>query len=135
MRELGIGFVAYSPLGRGFLAGRYRQPDDLAENDFRRYQPRFQGENLERNLELVDRVHAIAGEKGVTPAQLALAWVLRQGEDIVPIPGTTRMARLEENLAALDVKLTESELERLDEAAPRGSTAGERYADMSRVNV
>jgi len=135
VRELGIGFVAYSPLGRGFLAGRYRQPDDLAENDFRRYQPRFQGENLERNLELVDRVHAIAGEKGVTPAQLALAWVLRQGEDIVPIPGTTRMARLEENLAALDVKLTESELERLDEAAPRGSTAGERYADMSRVNV
>ncbi len=135
-RELGIGFVPYSPLGRGFLSGAFKSPDDLADDDFRHTHPRFQGENFQRNLRLVDRVRAIAGEKGCTPAQLALAWLLAQGPDIVPIPGTKRRTYLEENLAALDVTLSADELARLDAAAPRGSTAGARYAPhgMSSVN-
>jgi aryl-alcohol dehydrogenase-like predicted oxidoreductase len=134
IRELGIGFVAYSPLGRGFLTGRFRTPDDFDEDDFRRHHPRFQGENFERNLDLVERVRAIAEEKGCTPGQLALAWVLRQGDDIVPIPGTKHVRYLEENVAALDVTLTDEDLERLEEVAPRGAAAGERYADMSSID-
>jgi aryl-alcohol dehydrogenase-like predicted oxidoreductase len=135
VRALGIGFVAYSPLGRGFLSGRIRSLDDLAPDDFRRNNPRFQGDNLERNLELVDRVHEIASEKGVTPGQLALAWVLAQGEDVVPIPGTKRVAYLEENAAASDIRLTREDLERIDAAAPAGATAGERYPDMSAIDA
>jgi aryl-alcohol dehydrogenase-like predicted oxidoreductase len=135
VRELGIGFVAYSPLGRGFLSGQIRTIDDLAPDDFRRHNPRFQGENFERNLQLVDRVREIAAEKGVTPSQLALAWVLHQGDDIVPIPGTKRVRYLEENVAAVDIELTAEELARLDEAAPAGATAGDRYADMSPIHV
>jgi aryl-alcohol dehydrogenase-like predicted oxidoreductase len=135
VRELGIGFVPYSPLGRCFLTGRFRRPDDLDEDDFRRNQPRFQGENLERNLDLVERVRAIAGEKGCAPGQLALSWVLRQGDDIVPIPGTKHVRYLEENVAALDVTLTDADPARLDEVAPRGVAAGERYADMSSIDT
>jgi aryl-alcohol dehydrogenase-like predicted oxidoreductase len=134
VRELGIGFVAYSPLGRGFLSGRIQSPDDLEERDFRRRNPRFQGENFERNLELVESVREIAEEKGITPAQLALAWVLAQGEDIVPIPGTKRRDRLEENVATLDVDLTAEDLDRIESAFPKGATAGARYPDMSTVN-
>jgi aryl-alcohol dehydrogenase-like predicted oxidoreductase len=134
VRELGIGFVAYSPLGRGFLSGRIRSLEDLDENDFRRRSPRFQDENFERNLELVDRVEEIAGEKGVTPGQLALAWVLHQGDDVVPIPGTKRRSYLEENVAAADIELSADELARIDEAAPVGAAAGDRYPDMSTVN-
>jgi aryl-alcohol dehydrogenase-like predicted oxidoreductase len=135
VRELGIGFVAYSPLGRGFLSGEIKSPDDLAENDFRRTNPRFQGENFQRNLDLVERVKEIAAEKGVTPSQLALAWLLHQGEDIVPIPGTKRRKYLEENVAAADIQLTEDELRRIDEAAPVGEAQGDRYPDMSPVNI
>ena len=135
VRELGIGFVPYSPLGRGFLSGRFRRADDLPEGDFRRNHPRFQGENFERNLKLVDRVRAIADEKGVAPGQLALAWVLHQGQDIVPIPGTKRVRYLEENVGALDIALSDDDLRRLDEAAPRGVTAGARYADMSSIDT
>jgi aryl-alcohol dehydrogenase-like predicted oxidoreductase len=135
VRELGIGFVAYSPLGRGFLSGRFRSPDDLPEGDFRRANPRFQGENFERNLQIVDRVRELAGEKDVTPAQLALAWILHRGDDIVPIPGTKRRPYLEENVAASDIDLTEDDLRRLDEAAPPGQTAGDRYPDMSPVEI
>ena len=135
MRELGIGFVPYSPLGRGFLTGRFERVDDLAEDDFRRQHPRFQGENLDRNLQLVARVRAIAEEKDVTPGQLALAWVLRQGEDVVPIPGTKRVTYLEENAGAAGVELTDEDLRRLDEAAPRGAAAGDRYADMSSIDT
>jgi aryl-alcohol dehydrogenase-like predicted oxidoreductase len=135
VRELGIGFVAYSPLGRGFLCGRYKRPEDVPENDFRRYHPRFQGENFSRNRELVERVEEIAQEKGVTSAQLALAWVLHQGEDIAPIPGTKRRSTLEENVAAVDLELSADELDRLDAAAPVGFTAGDRYRDMSTVNA
>jgi aryl-alcohol dehydrogenase-like predicted oxidoreductase len=134
VRTLGIGFVAYSPLGRGFLSGEIRSIDDLAEGDFRRHNPRFQGENFAKNLELVDRVREIAEEKGVTPSQLALAWVLHQGDDIVPIPGTKRVKYLEENVAAADITLSPEDLARIDEAAPVGATAGERYPDMSSVN-
>jgi aryl-alcohol dehydrogenase-like predicted oxidoreductase len=134
VRELGIGFVAYSPLGRGFLTGRLQTVDDLDEDDFRRTQPRFQGENFQRNLELVERVKEIADEKGCTPGQIALAWVLAQGQDIVPIPGTKRVTYLEENVAALDVELTEDEMRRLDEAAPVGAASGDRYADMSSID-
>ncbi len=126
-RELGIGFVAYSPLGRGFLTGQITRFEDLAADDSRRAQPRFQGENFAKNLDLVARVREIAREKGCTPGQLALAWLLAQGEDIVPIPGTKRRAYLEENLGALDVTLTDGDLARIDAAAPQGSTAGERY--------
>jgi len=128
VRELGIGFVPYSPLGRGFLTGAIRRVEDLAPDDYRRHSPRFQGENFQRNLDLVAAVEAMSREKGCTPSQLALAWVLAQGEDIVPIPGTKRRGYLEENVGALDVTLTRGELERLDRAAPKGATAGERYA-------
>src|SRR5438094_114846 len=132
-RELGIGFVAYSPLGRGFLTGRFRSPDDFDEDDFRKHHPRFQGENFQRNLDLVERVREIAGEKGVRPAQLALAWVLSRGDDVVPIPGTKRRTYLEENVAASDLTLSDDELARLDEAFPPGAAAGARYADMSSI--
>jgi aryl-alcohol dehydrogenase-like predicted oxidoreductase len=134
VRELGIGFVAYSPLGRGFLSGRIRSTDDLAEDDFRKFHPRFQGGNFQRNLDLVAKVDEIAAAKGSTPGQLALAWVLAQGDDVVPIPGTTRAAHLEENVGALDVDLTQDDLAQLEAAFPKGATAGERYADMSSVN-
>jgi aryl-alcohol dehydrogenase-like predicted oxidoreductase len=135
VRELGIGFVAYSPLGRGFLSGRFSSPDDLPADDFRRNHPRFQGDNFRRNLELVERVREIAEEKGVTPGQLALAWVLAQGKDIVPIPGTKRREYLEENVAATEIQLTPEDLARLDEAAPPGATSGDRYADMSSIDA
>jgi aryl-alcohol dehydrogenase-like predicted oxidoreductase len=133
LRELGIGLVAYSPLGRGFLTGAIASPDDLAPDDFRRASPRFQGENFTRNLELVTRVKQIADEKDCTPAQLALAWVLAQGEDVVPIPGTKRRRYLEENVDASELSLSAEDLARLDEAAPAGVAAGDRYADMSAV--
>jgi aryl-alcohol dehydrogenase-like predicted oxidoreductase len=135
IRELGIGFVAYSPLGRGFLSGQIQSPDDLAEDDFRRANPRFQGENFQRNLDLVERVREIAAEKGVAPGQLAIAWLLHRGDDIVPIPGTKRRKYLEENVGATDVSLTQEDLERIDEAAPVGAAAGDRYPDMSPVNI
>lgn len=134
VRELGIGFVAYSPLGRGFLTGRFQKPEDLPEGDFRRHNPRFQGEAFQKNLELVERVKEIADEKDVTSGQLALAWVLAQGDDIVPIPGTKHVKYLKENIAAADIELTDEDLRRLDEAAPQGAAAGPRYADMSTVN-
>jgi aryl-alcohol dehydrogenase-like predicted oxidoreductase len=134
-RELGIGFVAYAPLGRGFLSGRFTSPADLAEDDFRRANPRFQGENFERNLAIVERVRQLAEENGVTAAQLALAWVQHQGSDVVPIPGTKRRRYLEENVAATKIELDEEDLRRLDEAAPPGVTAGDRYPDMSTVEA
>jgi aryl-alcohol dehydrogenase-like predicted oxidoreductase len=134
VRELGIGFVAYSPLGRGFLSAQIRRREDLKEGDFRARNPRFEEGNIERNLELVDRVAEIAHEKSVSSAQLALAWVLAQGDDIVPIPGTTRITHLEQNLKALEIELTRDELARIDEAFPRGAVAGDRYPDMSGVN-
>jgi aryl-alcohol dehydrogenase-like predicted oxidoreductase len=134
VRELGIGFVAYSPLGRGFLSGRFHSPDDLEEGDFRRGHPRFQGENFDRNLELIERIEELAAEKDVTPGQLALAWVFAQGGDIVPIPGTTDVEHLEENTAALEVELTYDDLRELESAFPLGAAAGDRYADMSSVN-
>jgi aryl-alcohol dehydrogenase-like predicted oxidoreductase len=134
LRELGIGLVAYSPLGRGFLTGRFQSPDDFPEGDFRRNNPRFQGENFYANLRLVERVKELAREHDCTPGQLALAWVLHQGEDVVPIPGTKRRSYLEENVDAAGIELSEEDLRRLDEAAPLGATAGERYADMSGVN-
>jgi aryl-alcohol dehydrogenase-like predicted oxidoreductase len=133
-RELGIGFVAYSPLGRGFLTGQIRSPEDLEDDDFRRHNPRFQGENFRRNLDLVARVEEIAAERGAKPSQIALAWVLSRGEDVVPIPGTKRVRYLEENAAAADVELTHEELARLEEAFPRGAAAGERYPDMSTID-
>jgi aryl-alcohol dehydrogenase-like predicted oxidoreductase len=133
-RELGIGFVPYSPLGRGFLSGRFKSPDDLDEGDFRRHGPRFSGENLEANLKLAAKVEEIATEKGITPAQLALAWVLAQGEDLVPIPGTKRRKYLEENAGAVEVELTEDDLARIDAELP--DVAGARYdeAGMASVN-
>jgi aryl-alcohol dehydrogenase-like predicted oxidoreductase len=134
VRELGIGFVAYSPLGRGFLSGSITSADDLAADDFRRNSPRFQGENFNKNLQLVERVKEIAAEKGVTPGQLAIAWLLAQGDDIVPIPGTKRRAYLEENVAAVDITLNQAELERINEVAPKNVAAGDRYPDMSSVN-
>ncbi len=127
VRELGIGFVAYSPLGRGFLSGRFRKPEDLPPDDYRRNHPRFAGENFRRNLDLVARVEEIAREKKVTASQLALAWVLAQGEDVVPIPGTKRRKYLEQNAAAVQVRLDAEDLRRIDEAAPRGAAAGDRY--------
>jgi aryl-alcohol dehydrogenase-like predicted oxidoreductase len=133
-RELGIGFVAYSPLGRGFLAGRFSGPQDLEDGDFRKGHPRFSGDNLEQNRRLAEQVNELAAEKGVTPAQLALAWVLSRGDDVVPIPGTKRRTYLEQNAAAADVELSADELARLDEAFPHGAAAGARYADMSSVN-
>jgi len=136
VRELGIGFVPYSPLGRGFLTGRIQSPEDFEEGDFRSNSPRFQGENFQKNLELVERVREIASEKNVTPGQLALAWLLHQGEDIVPIPGTKRREYLEENAAASGIGLTEEDLSRIEEVAPAGAAAGERYdeAGMHTVN-
>ncbi|HTA15355.1 MAG TPA: aldo/keto reductase [Solirubrobacteraceae bacterium] len=134
VRRLEIGFVAYSPLGRGFLSGRYKQPEDLPEDDFRRHHPRFQGENFKRNLELVERLEQIAQEKRLTAGQLALAWVLSRGEDIVPIPGTKRRSYLQENIAASEIELSEDDLARIDEAAPLGATAGDRYANMSTID-
>jgi len=134
-RELGIGFVAYSPLGRGFLSGRFRKLEDLPPEDFRRNHPRFQGENFQKNLDLVRRVEEIAREKGCTPSQLALAWLLARGEDIVPIPGTKRRRFLEENVRALDVALTPADLERIDEVAPKGVTAGDRYPQTGMLAV
>jgi aryl-alcohol dehydrogenase-like predicted oxidoreductase len=136
-RELGIGFVPYSPLGRGFLTGQIKRFEDLAADDFRRMNPRFQGENFEKNLELVRRVESLARAKGCLPSQLALAWVLAQGDDMVPIPGTTRRKHLEENVGALDVSLTAADLSSIDEAAPKGVAAGERYTaeGMRAVNL
>ncbi len=134
VRELGIGFVAFSPLGRGFFTGTIRSPDEFDADDFRRSLPRFQADNFPRNQELVERVRTIAMEKRVTPGQLALAWLLRQGDDIVPIPGTKRREYLEENVRAVEVHLTRSDLERIDAAIPKGAAAGARYADMSSVN-
>ena len=135
-RELGIGFVAYSPLGRGFLTGRFKQFEDLPAEDYRCNSPRFQGENFQKNLDLVRRVGEMAGEKGCTPSQLALAWVLAQGDDIVPIPGTKHRNYLEENVGALDVELSSEDLRRLDEVAPKGVASGERYPEhmMELVN-
>jgi aryl-alcohol dehydrogenase-like predicted oxidoreductase len=139
VRELGIGFVAYSPLGRGFLSGRLTSssPEEFADDDFRRGHPRFEGENFARNLALVERVRQLAAEKGATPAQLAIAWVLTQGDDVVPIPGTKRRRYLEENLAASQLRLTPEDLTAIDEVAPPGAVAGERYtpAMMARINV
>jgi len=126
-RELGIGFVPYSPLGRGFLTGAYKSIDDFRSDDFRRNSPRFQGENFEKNLELVRHIQQLAAEKGCTPSQLALAWVLAQGDDMVPIPGTKRRQYLEENVGAINVSLTRADLERIDEIAPKGAAAGDRY--------
>ncbi|MGI9106351.1 MAG: aldo/keto reductase [Pyrinomonadaceae bacterium] len=135
-RELGIGFVAYSPLGRGFLTGQFKSIDDLAPDDYRRHSPRFQGENFQKNLELVTHIERLAAEKNCTPAQVGLAWVLAQGPDIVPIPGTKRRKYLEENVAALEVKLTPEDLRRIDEIAPKGVAAGTRYPEamMAAVN-
>jgi aryl-alcohol dehydrogenase-like predicted oxidoreductase len=137
VRELGIGFVPYSPLGRGFLSGTITSPDQFDESDFRRFSPRFQGENFGRNLAVVDKVVELAENKGVTASQLALAWVLAQGGDIVPIPGTKRRSYLEENVAALDVELSPADLAAIDEVAPKGVATGNRYPDehMARVNV
>ena len=135
-RELGIGFVPYSPLGRGFLTGRFQKPEDLPADDYRRNHPRFQGENFRKNLDLVKKVEEIAREKGCTPGQLALAWVLAQGKDVVPIPGTKRRKYLEENVAALEVKLTAKDLPRIDGVSPKGAAAGSRYPEraMNAVN-
>jgi aryl-alcohol dehydrogenase-like predicted oxidoreductase len=132
-RELGIGFVSYSPLGRGFLSGRFSSPEELDEGDFRRHGPRFTGENLDQNLKLAAKVQEIANDKGVTSAQLALAWVLAQGEDIVPIPGTKRRAYLEQNIAAVDIELTEEELARIDTELPQA--AGDRYDEQGMRSV
>jgi len=135
-RELDIGFVPYSPLGRGFLTGRFTKFEDLPEDDFRRRQPRFQGENFQKNLDLVRHVERVASKKGCTPAQLVLAWLLHQGDDIVPIPGTKRVDYLEDNVGALGVTLTEADLERIDKVFPKGVAAGERYLEggMATVN-
>ncbi|ARB44571.1 aldo/keto reductase [Alloalcanivorax xenomutans] len=128
-RELGISFVAYSPLGRGFLTGAIRSPEDFEEGDFRRHNPRFQGENFQRNLDLVDQVHALAEQKQVLPSQLALAWVLARGDDVIALFGTKRRRYLQENLAALEVRLSDEELARLDAIFPRHGAAGERYGE------
>lgn len=135
-RELGTGLVAYSPLGRGFLTGAFEKPEDVAADDFRRHSPRFQGKNFERNLQLVAKIKEIAMEKNCTPAQLVLAWLLAQGEDIIPIPGTKRRQRLEENLRAIEIELNETDLQRIEEFAPVGAAAGTRYPDnlMHTVN-
>jgi aryl-alcohol dehydrogenase-like predicted oxidoreductase len=135
VRELGIGFVAYSPIGRGFLSGRFKTIEDLEPADYRRQSPRFQGENFERNLDLVRRIEEIAQSKGVTPAQLAIAWILSQGDDIVPIPGSKSIGHLEENIAAADIELTPDNLAQIDEVAPKGVAAGDRYPSMAHVNA
>jgi aryl-alcohol dehydrogenase-like predicted oxidoreductase len=134
VRELRIGFVAYSPLGRGFLTGQFADTEKLAADDFRRNNPRFQGENARHNAALVETVVALAAEKGVTPAQVALAWVLSRGDDVVPIPGTKRRTYLEQNVAAAGIELSIDQLERLEQAFPRGAAAGERYPDMSSID-
>ncbi|MDB6065379.1 MAG: aldo/keto reductase [Pedosphaera sp.] len=134
-RELGIGFVPYSPLGRGFLTGSFRKFEDLPPDDYRRQSPRFQGENFQRNLDLVRQIETMASAKHCTPAQLALAWVLAQGEDIVPIPGTKRRKYLEENVGALDIRLTAEDLKRIDEVAPKGAAAGPRYNEVMMAMV
>jgi aryl-alcohol dehydrogenase-like predicted oxidoreductase len=134
LRELGIGLVAYSPLGRGFLAGRFKSIDDLAKDDWRRTSPRFQGQNFAKNLRVVEEVQTLAKEKGCTPSQLALAWVLARGEDVVPIPGTSSSKRLQENVAAASVKLTRADIDRIERFAPRGVAVGERYTpEMQRL--
>ena len=130
-RELGITFVPYSPLGRGFLTGKIKSPDDLEPDDWRRKNPRFQGENFKRNLDLVERIEEMAEEKQCKPSQLALAWVLAQGEDMIPIPGSSHIPHLEENLAALEVSLSPEDLERIDDVAPKGVAAGERYPEAA----
>ena len=135
VRELGIGFVAYSPLGRGFLTGKIASPDQLEASDFRRHAPRFQAENFSRNQPIVAELRRMAAARGVTPGQLALAWVMARGEDIVPIPGTKRRRYLEENVAAAEIRLSSEELRRLDSIAPRGATAGERYAPAAMRNI
>jgi len=134
-RELGIGFVPYSPLGRGFLTGQIQSFEDLAEDDYRRNSPRFQGDNFKKNLDLVERIRQIAAEKGCEPSQLALAWLLQQGEDIVPIPGTKRTKYLEENAGALNIGLTSDDLQRIDEAAPQGAAFGLRYPEQGMKNL
>lgn len=134
VRELGIGFVAYSPLGRGFLTRAFQSPDDFAPDDYRRHAPRFQGENFAKNLALVDKVKEIAAGKGIKPSQLAIAWLLTQADDIVPIPGTKRRKYLEENAAAVEVMLTADELAAIDTVMPKGVAAGDRYSDMTAVN-
>jgi len=131
VRELGIGFVPYSPLGRGFLTGQIKRIEDLEPDDYRRSSPRFQGENFQQNLNLVEEIDAIAAEKGCMPSQLALAWVLAQGDDIVPIPGTKRRKYLDENVRALEVKLTAEDLARIDRVIPPGAASGERYAPLA----
>ena len=135
VRELGIGYVAYSPLGRGFLTGQIRHPEDFPDDDYRRFHPRFTGENFARNIALVDKVAAMAKDKGVTAAQLALAWVLARGDDIVPIPGTKRRQYLEQNIAAVDVRLTGDELAELDRILPPGAAQGDRYAPQSMASI
>ena len=135
VRELGIGYVAYSPLGRGFLTGQIKSPRDFEEGDFRKNHPRFQGENFDRNIQLVREVEAMAAEKGCTTAQLALAWVLAKGDDVVPIPGTKHRRYLDENIGALDVRLTAEDLQRLDEILPPGAAAGERYHAQGMATV
>jgi aryl-alcohol dehydrogenase-like predicted oxidoreductase len=135
LRELGIGFVPYSPLGRGFLTGQFKRFEDLAQDDYRRFSPRFQGENFQKNLDLVTKIGEIAAEKKANPAQLALAWVLAQGDDIAPIPGTKRRIYLEQNLAAADIKLTPQDLARINEVAPHGAAAGARYPENSMATV
>lgn len=135
VRELGIGFVAYSPIGRGFLSGRFKTIDDLEPTDYRRLSPRFQGENFARNLDLVRRIEEIARAKGVTPAQLAIRWILSRGKDIVPIPGSRSIGHLEENIAAAEIELTSEDLARIDEVAPKGVASGERYPSTSMAAV
>ena len=135
VRELGIGYVAYSPLGRGFLAGQIKSPEDFPDDDYRRFHPRFTGENFARNIALVREVEAMAREKGCTTAQLALAWVLAKGDDVVPIPGTKRRKYLDENIGALDVKLSEEDLRRLDEILPPGAASGDRYAPQGMTTI
>ncbi len=135
VRELGIGFVPYSPLGRGFLTGQFKTPDDLDAGDTRRNHPRFQGEAFQKNLDLVAAIGAMAADKGCTPAQLALAWVLRQGEDIVPIPGTKRRKYLEDDLGALEVELSDADLARIDDILPPGAAQGTRYPDVSMASI
>ncbi len=135
LRELGIGFVPYSPLGRGFLTGQFKSPEDLPEGDFRRINPRFQGDNFYKNLKLVDEVRQLASEKGATPGQLALAWVLGQGDDVVPIPGTRRTHYLRENVGAADIQLSAEDKRRLDEIAPKGVAIGERYPEAAMASI
>jgi aryl-alcohol dehydrogenase-like predicted oxidoreductase len=135
VRELGIGFVAYSPIGRGFLSGRFKTIDDLEPSDYRRLSPRFQGENFDRNLDLVRRIEDIARSKGLTPAQLAIAWVLSRGDDIVPIPGSKSIGHLKENITASDIELTPEELAKIDEVAPKGVAVGDRYPSMAAVDA